>query len=84
VSLSAAALKDPFRETFRQRNQRQQKADDQRFPVFPVFSVGGLEYFSQNQDGEIYNQHYYEFTETRKVKQSRNCDAFGFEVWLGI
>ena len=43
-----------------------------------------LEYFSQNQDGEIYNQHYYEFTETRKVKQSRNCDAFGFEVWLGI
>ena len=33
---------------------------------------------------EVHNQYYYEFTETRKVKQSRNCDAFGFEVWLGI
>ena len=43
-----------------------------------------VEWFTKDQDGRITDRCRYQYTSTKKVAQSRNCDVFGLEVWLGI
>ena len=43
-----------------------------------------VEWFTKDLSGSITNRYLYQYTRTRKVSQSRNCDVFGLEVWLGI
>lgn len=43
-----------------------------------------VEWFTRDQSGTVTDRYRYEYTKTRKVKQTRNCDVFGFEVWLGL
>jgi hypothetical protein len=43
-----------------------------------------VEWFTKDLSGRITDRYRYRYTKTKKVAQSRNCDVFGLEVWLGI
>ena len=43
-----------------------------------------VEWVTKERNGKIVDRYRYKYTRTKKVKQSRNCDAFGIEVWLGV
>lgn len=42
-----------------------------------------VEWFTKDQNGRITDRYRYQYTKTKKVARSRNCDVFGLEVWLG-